>query len=137
MKFVYSPEGEPVQSWTYNPRKVRASEAEMLERRVNMPWDQFNQQLAQGSVLCRRALLWHFLTKTHPTLKFEDVDFAIGELTLKYDRSEYALIRKNVEETTLPAGTPEEAREAVLAQLDVAAQDAEDPEGKAPASNEG
>lgn len=137
MKLIYTPEGGERQEWVYAPAKVRAGEAEMLERRTGMTWGDFNQQLARGSVLARRALLWHFLRRTHATLRFEDVDFALDELELQFDRAEWAHIRKAVEEAKLPEGTPDEMRETVLAEIDREAAGAEEPPGKANASSGG
>jgi hypothetical protein len=137
MKLVYTPDGEAPQEWKYKPGRIRASDAELLERRTGMSWGDFNQQLARGSVLARRALLWYFLRQTHATLRFEDVDFALDELTLEFDRDEWAHIRRQVEETKLPAGTPDEMRETLLAELDREAAGADEAEGKASASTSG
>lgn len=137
MKLVYTPDGEPAQTWVYKPGKVRAGDAELLERRVSMPWGDFNQALARGSILCRRALLWYFLRQTHPTIRFEDVDFALDELKLEFDREEMAAIREQVATTKLPEGTPEELRDVMLAELDKQVDLAPEPEGKASASASG
>lgn len=134
MKLVYTPDGDQEQSWVYKPGKVRAGDAELIERRSGMPWGEFNQALARGSILCRRALLWHFLRRTHPTLRFEDVDFALDELKLEFDREELAAVREQVATTKLPEGTPEELRDVMLAELDKQVAEAPEPEGKASAS---
>lgn len=136
MKLVYRPDGGDEQTWIYKPSKIRAGDAELIERRVGMPWGDFNTALAHGSILCRRALLWHFLRKTHPTLRFEDVDFALDELELQFDREEWTTIREQVATAKLPAGTPEELRETMLAELEKQAADAPEPPGKAPASSD-
>lgn len=137
MKLIYTPEGGERQEWVYKPGKLRASDAELLERRTGMSWGDFNQTLARGSMLARRALLWHFLRQTHATLRFEDVDFALDELSLEFDRQEWAHIRREVEQVKLPEGTPEEMRETVLADIDRQAAEAEDGPGKANASSDG
>lgn len=134
MKLIYTPEDGPRQEFVYKPGKIRAGDAELLERRTSMSWGDFNQQLARGSILARRALLWFFLRQTHVALRFEDVDFALDELQLEFDRGEWATIRKQVEEAKLPEGTPDEMRETVLAEIDREAADAEEPPGKASAS---
>jgi hypothetical protein len=136
VKLVYTPDGGEAQTWVYRPNKIRSTDAELIENRVNMPWGDFNQALARGSILCRRALLWHFLRQTHPTIRFEDVDFALDELKLEFDRDEWATIREQVATTKLPSGTPEELRETMLAELDKQAEGAPEPPGKAPASSD-
>lgn len=137
MKFVYRPDGDTEQTWTYKPGKVRAGDAELIERRVGMTWNEFNQALAQGSVLARRALLWHFLRQTHSVLRFEDIDFAVGEVTLEFDRDEMRTIRDEMAKAKIP-GVDDVARERMVAELDREVLAAPEPdEGKAPASNGG
>jgi hypothetical protein len=137
VKLVYRPEDGQEQSWVYKPGKVRAAQAEQLERRVGLSWDEFNRQLANGSVQCRRALLWHFQRQDHPTLRFEDVDFAVGELRMEFDREEIGQIRAEIAKAKLPDGIPEATRKAVLDGLDQEAEQAPEPPGKAPASSGG
>lgn len=137
MKLIYTPDDGERQEWVYKPGKLRAGDAELLERRTNMSWGDFNQALARGSILPRRALLWYFLRQTHATLRFEDVDFALDELSLEFDRQEWAAIRQQVEEAKLPEGTPDEMRETVLADIDRQAADAEEGPGKATSSSDG
>ncbi|MFE9853687.1 hypothetical protein ACFYPN_33575, partial [Streptomyces sp. NPDC005576] len=45
------------------------------------------------------ALLFTFLRRDHPKVKFEDVDFAWDELSLEYSRQEWERIRESVLES--------------------------------------
>ncbi|MGW1000740.1 hypothetical protein [Streptomyces sp. NPDC002520] len=130
MYLVYSPEGsdEP-KRWKYNPRKVMSAERENIERITSRNWSEFTKDVIQGSSLCRRALLYTYLKREHPTVKFDDVDFAWDELKLEYSKGELAEMREAVAESA--SG---DERAAVLAKLDAEIAEAyEDPEdeGKA------
>ncbi|MFH9404888.1 hypothetical protein ACH4JS_34775 [Streptomyces sp. NPDC017638] len=130
MYLVYSPEGsdEP-KRWKYNPRKIMSAERENIERITSRNWSEFTKDVVAGSSLCRRALLYTYLKREHPTLKLDDVDFAWDELSLEYSRGELAELRKSVAESA----TGDE-RATILAKLDEEISEAfEDPEdeGKA------
>jgi choline dehydrogenase-like flavoprotein len=122
---IYKPEGsdEP-QRWRYIPRKMMSAEREWIERRTERTWSEFTKDVVAGSSLCRRALLYVFLKRDHPGVKWDDVDFAWDELTLQYSKAELIQIR----ETAAEAATGEE-REMVLARLDEQIAEApDDPE---------
>ncbi|MGW1595244.1 hypothetical protein [Streptomyces sp. NPDC002343] len=130
MYLVYSPEGsdEP-KRWKYNPRKIMSAERENIERITSRNWSEFTKDVVAGSSLCRRALLYTYLKREHPTLKLDDVDFAWDELSLEYSRGELAELRKSVAESA----TGDE-RATILVKLDQEISEAfEDPEdeGKA------
>lgn len=130
MYLIYSPEGqdEPTR-WKYNPRKIMSAEREWIERRTDRNWSEFTKDVIQGSSLCRRALLFVYLKREHPTVKWDDVDFAWDELKLEYSKAELIELRSTVAESA--SG---DERAAVLEKLDAEIVDAfEDPEdeGKA------
>lgn len=114
MFLVYKPEGQPEPTrWKYDPRKIMSAEREWVERRTDRNWSEFTKDVLQGNSLCRRALLFVFLKREHPTVKWDDVDFAWDELELEYSKGELIQIRESVSESA--AG---EERETVLAKLD-------------------
>jgi len=114
MFLVYKPEGQAEPSrWKYDPRKIMSVEREWIERRTERNWSEFTKDVLQGNSLCRRALLFVFLKREHPTVKWDDVDFAWDELELEYSKGELIQIRASVSESA----TGEE-RESVLAKLD-------------------
>jgi len=97
---IYHPEGqaEP-QRWRYNPRRgLLAPEREDIERRTGMPYAEFTQAVLKGSSLCRRALLYVFLRRDHPKLKWEDVQFEWDELKLEYSKQEWQTMRDSAVE---------------------------------------
>ena len=129
MYLVYTPDGGDEKRWEYKPLKLRATEREMLEKRTAMRFSEFTSEVLQGNSLCRRALLFLFLRREHPRIRWDDVDFAWDELKLEYSKQELQQMRDKAAEHL--AG-PE--RDAALAQLDeeiATAYDGGD-EGKAP-----
>ncbi|KAB8162919.1 hypothetical protein FH609_004110 [Streptomyces sp. 3MP-14] len=129
MYLVYQPEGqdEPTR-WKYLPKKLRSVDREELERRSGMNFSDFTQAVVQGNSLCRRALLFMFMRRDHPKLRFDDVDFAWDELTLEYSRGELTRMREEAAKSA-----PAAQRAAILAELDEKIADAYDEadEGKA------
>ncbi|EPD56352.1 hypothetical protein [Streptomyces sp. HGB0020] len=130
MYLVYTPDGsdEP-KRWKYQPKKLMSAEREMLERYTGKNFTDFSQDVLKGNSKCRRALLYLFLKREHPTLKFDDVDFAWDELTLEHSKGELRLMRENVADSV-----PPDQLAAVLEKLDEEIAEAyEDPddEGKA------
>lgn len=130
MFLVYSPEGSDEPSrWKYNPRKIMSAEREWIERRTDRNWSEFTKDVIQGNSLCRRALLFTYLKREHPTVKWDDVDFAWDELKLEYSKAELIELRATVADSASGG-----ERAAVLEKLDTEIAEAvEDPddEGKA------
>lgn len=130
MYLVYKPEGsdEP-KRWKYQPKKLMSAEREMLERRTDRNFTQFTQDVVKGNSLCRRALLFMYLKREHPGVRYEDVDFAWDELTLEHSKGELIEMRKSAADSV-----PAAQLDAVLAKIDAEIDEAyEDPdeEGKA------
>lgn len=131
MYLVYKPEGsdEP-KRWRYQPRKLMSAEREMLEKRTGKNFTEFTVDVQKGNSQCRRALLFMYLKREHPGIRYEDVDFAWDELTLEHSKGELREMRNQVEDTV-----PAEQRDAVLAKLDEEIEQAfEDPEEEGKAS---
>lgn len=131
MYLVYQPEGQDEPSrWTYNPKRLMAPEREMLERRTERNFSAFTTDVLQGNSLCRRALLFLFLKRTHPATRFEDVDFAWDELRLEYSKSEYLKMREGLLDT-LNGDKLAAALEKIDAEIATAYDDTGEDEGKA------
>lgn len=126
MQLVYQPEGsdEPTR-WKYDPKKLMSAEREMLERRTGRDFSDFTQAVMKGNSGCRRALLFMFLKREHPTTRYEDVDFAWGELRLEHSRAELELIRQSVLDNA-PADQQASIVEGLDRQIAEAYDDTED-----------
>ncbi|WP_329597759.1 hypothetical protein OIE43_18805 [Streptomyces pseudovenezuelae] len=130
MYLVYKPEGtEEPKRWKYQPKKLMSPERELLEKLTGKNFTEFTVDVQKGNSRCRRALLFIYLKREHPTLKFDDVDFAWDELTLEHSKGELQLMREQLPDSVAP-----EQLDAVRAKLDeeiAAAYDDPDEEGKA------
>jgi hypothetical protein len=127
MYLVYQPEGtEEPQRFQYKPQKLMSAEREVLERRSRLDFADFTKGVLNGNAVCRRALLWVMLKRAHPTLKYEDVDFAWDELKLEYSKQEYELMRDNLLDSG--TATPEQIDQV---NREIATAIDEESEGKA------
>lgn len=116
MFVTYQPEGEPAQEWEFDPQKVRASQAEMVEKRFGQPWSVFLMELMKGAMLARRVLLWHLIRRTHNALRFEDTpDFYSGEVKVEFTRGELEAMRAEAEKAK---GITDDERALMLSTLD-------------------
>jgi len=130
MYLVYQPEGsEEPKRFKYNPKRLMSAEREMLERKTEKNFSDFTQAVLSGNSVCRRALLYMFLKREHPGIKWDDVDFAWDELKLEYSKQELLKMREAISENT--SG---DERAATLSNLDTEIETAIDEgeeEGKA------
>lgn len=131
MYLTYRPDGGEPQSWTVNLGKLRSLETEAIEKVTGLDYGtDFKQKLLKGNTLARRALLWTMLRRTHPTVRFGDVDFADDELQLQMDRQELTDVRQRLLDTDMP----EAERSLALQMIDFELITAPEPAGKAPAN---
>ncbi|MDT0306874.1 hypothetical protein RM780_07840 [Streptomyces sp. DSM 44917] len=96
MYLVYKPEGqdEPTR-WKYDFRRLNTMEREAIERRTGLDFAEWTTKVLRGNSTARRALLFTFLRRDHPGIKWEDVQFEWDEVRLEYSRSEWLLQRKD------------------------------------------
>lgn len=132
MKIIYTPADGDEQRWDWDPKQVRAKDAELIETKADATWDEFQMQLLAGRMRARRVLLWFLLRKDHPALRLDDVDFAAGEMKAEHTVAELQELRDGLVDAP---NVPEDRREAALAILDkqIAAQvdEGDEPVGKA------
>lgn len=142
MYVTYKPEDGQDKRWEFDPGRVRASKAEMIERRFGENWDNWKIAVQQGNMKARRVLLWHLLTLEHPALRWEDTpDFLDEELDVDHSVAELQEIRDRVAKRVRTPGQHEE----VLAALDYEITEAmardeaagTEPEGKASSNADG
>lgn len=125
MRVTFEPEGEAQRVWTFTAKSVKESRAELIENRYNKGsgeeprrFAQWVEDVLEGGARARRVLVWHLLTvHEHPNLKFEDLDFARGDLRVEFDRDELEAVRANIEASKLPAADKAEALDAIDEQL--------------------
>lgn len=136
MFVTFTQEGNDPQIWEFDPKRVKASQAEMVEKRYGQPWDVFLRDLLRGSMLARRVLLWHLTRLTHHTLRYEDTpDFYADELKVEFSRKELEQMRAEAE---VNKELSDDDRRLLLAGLDEEIEKAPTgvDEGKAPSQTD-
>lgn len=113
MRITYTPDGSEATVYDFDPDKVRASQAEVIEKRFGDTYEKWRVAVVQGSARARRVLLWHLIAREHHTLRYEDTpDFAHGELVVELTKAELTALRVKVEKTK------HDERDTILAALD-------------------
>lgn len=137
MFVTYKPAGEQPQEFVFKPGEMLSHDSEQIEKMTSMTWEEFLAALQKGSTIARRALLWILLRRTHPTtLRFADVSFKQGELSVDYDRGELAEIREGLLTPAAAARAEKSGQDldSMIAAIDEEMEKArEDPSPKAPA----
>jgi len=93
---TYAPKDRDAQTWNYKADDFPALEAEDIEEESRLTFDEFNMKLIQGSMKCRRLLLWVLLRRDNAALGPRDVAFRTGEVTIEFDRAEKAKLRSEI-----------------------------------------
>ncbi|MGI5493885.1 hypothetical protein [Microtetraspora malaysiensis] len=88
MIIKYAPNGGTERTWSFKPAELTSAEAEALEDVTDLTLEEFEQHLMKGRIRCKRAVLWLFLRREHPQLRFTEVEFKVAELTTAFDREE-------------------------------------------------
>lgn len=125
MRFTYKPEGATkARSWPFEPLKLMSPEAEAVERLTGMPFNKWVEQVQEGSVTAIHGLLWVLLRRDNPTLKYDAVQFSMGEVDFVLDAEERAAVRKALAAVVAGGGQLDEDQQGLLEQID--AQEAEE-----------
>jgi hypothetical protein len=128
VRLIYKPEGQPEQSWTFRPGKLRRTVASQLQSVYGKPWDVFTVEVQQGNIDARAVALWHCMRTEHPLLKFGDLpDFAADEVLVEYEADELRELLTQAE--TQSAQIPADQREMALGMLRAQLAEAEEREG--------
>lgn len=97
MKVTYTPAGDQAQEFDFKPNLLPASMAEMIETRYGGRYEEWTEAVLAGSMKARRVLLWNLLSRVHGHVRFEDVDFKVGELKVERDLDELIELRAEIE----------------------------------------
>lgn len=96
MQVIYRPEDGDEQRWEFDFKRVRRSEAIIVEKAygANRTWGQFAMAAMQDSAEALTLLLWMLMRRTHSKLKLEDVpDFYLEEVEIDFGAEEWRLMR--------------------------------------------
>lgn len=115
MIVTYSPAGGESRTWDYKADDLPSSDAEDIEDAVGITFDEFQVRLMTGGAKARRALLWVLMRRDTPGLRFGDVSYRMGELSVEFDAPELARLREAVVEAK---NLTEDQREMALSVID-------------------
>ena len=88
MIVVYTPTGgEPEQ---YDATSLKVSEASIVQRTVDMKWQEILKGLEVDDLDAMRGLVWVLKKRSQPSLRFGDFDPGVGEMTTRMDKRETA-----------------------------------------------
>jgi hypothetical protein len=104
VKFIYKPEGTDSHEWDFDPAKLHDVEAIEIEKRTGMTYGEFGQQFMKGSILARKALLFVLLKRATPTLRWNEVQFTVGEIDVDFDAEEKAQIVEALHKKAIDEG---------------------------------
>lgn len=88
MIIVYTPAGgEPEH---YDASTLKVSEASIVQRTVDMKWQEILQSLAEDDPDAMRGIVWVIKKRSNPTLRFGDFDPGVTEMTSRMTNDEVA-----------------------------------------------
>lgn len=147
MFVVYTPaDGEPER---YDASTLKVSEASIVQRTVDMKWQEILRGLEQDDLEAMRGIVWVMKKRSTPTLRFGDFDPGVNEMTTRMDKGE---IERWIDNTLGMADMPDEdldwatVQKLIAERVAAAAIDPEHalaylaskaPDPKAPAPGEG
>ncbi|MFJ2733682.1 hypothetical protein [Streptomyces sp. NPDC087317] len=86
MIVVYSPEGgEPEH---YDASSLRVSEAAIVQRTVDMKWQEIKEGLESDDLDAMRGIVWVIKKRSQPSLRFGEFDPGVDEMVSRMDRRE-------------------------------------------------
>lgn len=97
MQFVYKPEGAEPRKWPFDPNKLMSPEVEAIERHTGYAFGEWIDQVGRGSFRAIHGLLYVLLKRTHPTLKWDEVQFCIEDIDFEMSAEEMRDARKALE----------------------------------------
>lgn len=88
MIIVYTPEGgQPEQ---YDASSLRVSEAAIVQRTIDMKWQEIREGLERDDLDAMRGIVWVLKKRSQPSLRFGDFDPGVDEMTSRMDQREVA-----------------------------------------------
>lgn len=124
MIIVYTPAGgEPEH---YDARSLKVSEASIVARTVDQPWQQIRDEgLRNEDLDAMRGIVWVLKKRTQPSLRFGEFDPGVEEMVTRFDKTEV----ENYVTAAVPLARAEGLDdEAILASLSKLPDAAIDPE---------
>jgi hypothetical protein len=83
---IYTPKGGEPQH--YDATSLRVSEAAIVQRTVDMKWQEILSGLDQDDLDAMRGIVWVIKKRSEPSLRWSDFDPGVLELTSRMDEDE-------------------------------------------------
>ncbi|MEH0578998.1 hypothetical protein QBA54_32015 [Streptomyces sp. B21-108] len=112
MIVVYTPEGGEPQH--YDASTLKVSEASILQRTVDMKWQEICRGLEEDDLDAMRGIVWVLRKRSEPSLRFGDVDPGVTELTSRMSDKEIA---RYIEASFATGATNEELTREMVADI--------------------
>ncbi|MGA5330949.1 hypothetical protein ACPCJT_20190 [Streptomyces griseoincarnatus] len=94
MIIVYTPAGgEPEH---YDASSLRVSEASIVQRTVDMKWQDILEGLERDDLDAMRGIVWVLKKRSQPSLRFGEFDPGITEMTTRMDNREISAWLDNI-----------------------------------------
>jgi len=136
MYLVYTPAEGDVQRYQFDPNSMPNFDAEAIERVTGWTLGEWGEKIQKGSVLATRALLWVLQRRTHPTLKFANVEFTTDQVSSEAEPAELIAARDAaLEDDELTEDKRRIRLDAIYAEMDKAGIARDTTAPKAPAKN--
>lgn len=122
---VYTPAGgEPEH---YDATTLRVSEASIVQRTIDMKWQDILRGLETDDLDAMRGIIWAVKKRSNPALRFGEFDPGVGEMTTVMDKREIEAYIDNAFRLgeADPDMTPEDVAGVLLTRLPEAAADPE------------
>jgi len=100
MIVTFTPSEDDVRKYTFDPRTFPNPDAERIEELTGLPWAEANAAIMKGSAKARRALVFCFERRAHPSLSWAAFgDFPVSAIQVDFDRSELETMAEKVDTT--------------------------------------
>ncbi|MGV9242612.1 hypothetical protein [Streptomyces sp. NPDC003710] len=86
MIVVYTPAGREPEH--YDASSLRVSEASIVQRTVDMKWQEILKGLEEDDLDAMRGIVWVIKKRSSPSLRFGDFDPGVDEMVSRMDRRE-------------------------------------------------
>ncbi|MCZ0207897.1 hypothetical protein OZK63_21020 [Streptomyces sp. UMAF16] len=115
MIVVYTPaDGEPQH---YDASTLRVSEASIVQRTIDMKWQDILRGLEVDDLDAMRGIVWVLLKRAQPSLRFGEFDPGVSELTTIMDDREVDAYIDNALRAADTDLSPQDVAEVLLSRL--------------------
>lgn len=131
MIVIYTPDSGNKQQWTFEIDELPSRDAEDIEEATGLLFDDWRWRVQAGGAKAQRALLWVLLRRENSRLRFEEISYRVGELSVQYTIEE---LRDLLAQAEKQSAVTEEQRQQLRDYVAEAEREAGFGGGKGPSS---